>query len=463
MLFNSIPFVIFLLTVLTLFNLLPPRRRLLWLLLSGYFFYGWWNPLFLPLLLGSTLLNFIISLWLNKATGHRKELLAAGIGLNLALLSYFKYRNFFLETVGFLPVTSLVLPLGLSFICLQAISYLIDVYRKKIAPPDFLSFALYKAFFPQLPAGPIERAGTLIPQFTFNSPTRFNWIVQGTKLIVWGYYKKVLVADKLALVIDPVFANPQLFNPILLLAATVLFSGQIYCDFSGYTDIARGAALTFGVNLSPNFCNPFGSSSLQIFWQRWHRTLHCWFKDYLYVPLEKVVPHKVRILLVFLLSGLWHGADLTFVAWGLFHGILYIITYEGRKILIQIPYALQVALTFTLVTLGWVFFRAQSLSQAVYIFTSFSHIHVLSLPQEVTEGLQQLYQHTMISPASLSIILSLLLLFLLIEYTGILKHLLQSPIDRTISIKRLILMDLLLILIVLFGDWAGNSFIYYQF
>lgn len=463
MLFNSFPFIAFLLSVLLVYNLLPRLLRLVWLLLSSYFFYGWWNPLFLPLLLGLTLLNYGFSQWLNNTIHYRKRLLGAGITLNLVLLFYFKYRNFFLATAGFSTVTSIVLPLGISFMCLQAISCLIDVYRRQTVPPDFFSFAIYKAFFPQLLAGPIERAGILIPQFSFAFPTGFSMLVGGTKLIIWGYYKKVLVADKLSLVVDPIFSDPQLFNPTMLLVATFLFSGQIYCDFSGYTDIARGVALMFGVNLSLNFQKPYLSPSIQAFWQRWHQTLHLWFKDYVYIPLLSIVSRKVSIVLVFLLSGLWHGANLTFIIWGLFHGVVYLITFEGRKFLIKMPIVLQVTLTFTLVSLGWIFFRAASLTEAFYMFQKLLEIPVLSIIHEVRAGLQQLYQHTMIGPASLTVILSLLVCYLIIEYSGALEYLLQSPTGHTISVKRLIVIDLMLILLVLFGDWAGSSFIYYQF
>ena len=390
MLFNSLIFPVFLFVVLTVYVFLRHRAQTVWLLAASYYFYGYWDSRFLSLLLLSTVVDYYVGLAIDATDDARKRnsLLCLSLAVNLGVLGFFKYFNFFvdsaaviLESAGFsphLPTLSVILPVGISFYTFQTLSYTIDIYRRQLKPTrDFLTFALYVAYFPQLVAGPIERAKHLLPLLA--EPRRVSWrqIAVGVELIVIGYFKKVGVADTLGPLVDARFAHPGAASGADLLLAVYLFSFQIYCDFSGYTDIARGVSRLFGVDLMRNFNQPYLSRSITEFWRRWHISLSTWLRDYLYIPLGgnrgSALETYRNLMLTMLLGGLWHGAAWTFVIWGGIHGLYLAIdkATSGRRRGVegglQIGSLRDIAAiigTFHLVALTWVFFRADGLPRA---------------------------------------------------------------------------------------------------
>ncbi|MAO46657.1 MAG: membrane-bound O-acyltransferase family protein [Crocinitomicaceae bacterium] len=385
MLFNSIAFFIFLPIVFAIYWWLKNSLKLqnAFLILASYVFYGWWDWRFLALIIFSTLLDYFLSLRMTKP-----KFILSLIG-NLGVLAVFKYYNFFVDSWvnawGMIGVDmhastmQIILPVGISFYTFQTLSYSIDIYRKKLEPTsDFLSFAAFVAFFPQLVAGPIERAVKLLPQLEKTRSFSYDEAVSGLRLILWGMFKKVVVADTCARYADKIFADPAAFNSPTLLLGVIYFTIQIYGDFSGYSDIAIGTSRLFGIKLSTNFKTPYFSRDIGEFWRRWHISLSTWFRDYLYIPLGGsrggVMKSLRNVAIIFLVSGLWHGANWTFVAWGAVHAILFVPLLltgynrkhtEGVASLWDSP---KVLATFTLVSLAWVFFRTESLSEAMTYF-----------------------------------------------------------------------------------------------
>ncbi len=406
MLFNSITFVVFYVTVFVLYWLLRARApQNVLLLAASWIFYGAWSWKFLLLLIASTVLDYVCGLLIAGAANQRRKrlVLLVSVSGNLLFLATFKYLGFFvtelaelLQRLGFnanVPVLEIVLPVGISFYTFQTIGYIVDVYRAKVpAARSLLDYALYVSFFPQLVAGPIERAGRLIPQFQKARVWSTPAFESGLQLAVWGLFKKIVIADNLAPYVDAVYSNPAEFSGTALLTAAVFFAFQIYCDFSGYTDTARGVARMLGFELMRNFHFPYISKTPVEFWQRWHISLSQWFQDYLYYPLamrymrrgglfRKYKAHIISMALI----GLWHGANWTFLAFGLYWGVViavYLAALDraagpkhGRPI--DRPAALtshvrslgSTAVMFTLVCIGWVFFRAESLGDAWYVLT----------------------------------------------------------------------------------------------
>jgi D-alanyl-lipoteichoic acid acyltransferase DltB (MBOAT superfamily) len=388
MLFNSFEFAVFFPAVITIYFLVPYRHRLWLLLLASYLFYAGWNPAYLPLIWTSTAVDYFVGLKLEAEarTRRRRMWLAASLITNLALLFSFKYYDFAAETLRTLfgipeqalPVSPFLLPIGISFYTFQTLSYTIDLYRGKIeAEPNPLRFALFVAFFPQLVAGPIERARNLLPQLELRGEIDPDRLVSGLRLILWGLFKKVVIADRLALFVDAVYGAPQGHGGSTLLLATYFFAFQIYCDFSGYSDIAIGCARILGIDLMRNFRLPYFATSISDFWRRWHISLSTWFRDYVYISLggnrTGSTPRWLRnVAVVFVLSGLWHGANWTFVVWGALHGAYYLVEKlwarlrsragswgdsRGGRLLSRLT-------TFHLVLLGWVFFRAPTVGDA---------------------------------------------------------------------------------------------------
>lgn len=407
MTFTTLTFLVFLPVVFALYWSQPTqRRRNLVIVLASYFFYGWWDYRFCVLMLGTSLVDFGVGIGLGRVEAPlwRRRLLLASVAANLGSLGFFKYANFFLDNlvasasaVGIRldPHTlGVVLPVGISFYTFQAMSYTIDVYRREMPPTrSLVEFLAYISFFPQLVAGPIERAPRLLPQFT--SPRRFDFAEakEGCRQILWGFFKKMALADNLATIVDGAFAWPAFASGPQLAFATVAFAFQIYCDFSAYSDIALGTAKLFGVRLMRNFDHPYFSANLREFWQRWHISLSTWFRDYVYVSLggSRVSPRRrfVNVVATFLLSGLWHGASWNFVLWGGLNGIIVALTRrdirpgqpsEKRRRLAG------VASTFLLVCLLWIPFRAETLSDAWLIlrkigteaFASEGYVHLWS-------------------------------------------------------------------------------------
>jgi len=358
-----------------------------------------WRPEYVILIVASTLVDYIagIKMHQTQVKARRRKYLILSLLLNLGLLFSFKYFNFFNDSLRIIltrynifyniPNLKVLLPIGISFYTFQTLSYTIDVYRGKRDPERHLGiFALYVAFFPQLVAGPIERSTRLLPQFRKQHTFDYKRVTNGLKLMAWGYFQKVVIADNLAVGVDNIYNNPHGYSGLVLIVATVFFAFQIYCDFSGYTDIARGAAQIMGYDLMLNFRRPYFAKSIRDFWQRWHISLTSWFRDYFYIPLggNRVVKWRwyYNIFIVFLVSGLWHGANWTFIIWGALHGFYLLFSIWTKDIrerlagftrIREFPTPrkyLRALVTFCLVLFAWVFFRANSVSDALYIVTN---------------------------------------------------------------------------------------------
>ena len=400
MLFNSFEFLVFLPTVFLLywfvFKKRKPQNALI--VLASYVFYGWWDWKFLILIAFTSLCSFLSGRLIGKNEGDRRKqkwISAANIIVNLSVLGVFKYFNFFadnlkalLNVFGYEPdwvTLDVILPVGISFYTFQALSYSIDVYKGKIKPTDdIVEFFAYISFFPQLVAGPIERATNLLPQFQQDRKFDYALAVDGMRQMLWGFFKKMVIADKCAMVVNQHWNEYQTLPAVSLIALAVLFSFQIYCDFSGYSDIAIGCARLFGFDLKQNFNQPYLSRSIPEFWRRWHISLTTWFRDYIYFPLGGSRCEKWKIIrnvfIVWAISGLWHGANWTFVCWGLYHATLLAIynllginTKYKNPISLNIKDILQVSLTFVLAAIGWVIFRAESLGQTAEFFSAMLH------------------------------------------------------------------------------------------
>jgi len=391
MLFNSSEFLIFFPVVLVVYYILNRRPQNVWLLLCSYFFYGWWDWRFTFLLMTSTVLNFVCAWQIHRRPLMSRFFLVASLCGNFGILWTFKYLNFFADSAirilnlfhfnPDVPTLKVILPIGISFYTFQTLAYTIDVYRGKLKPTNnFLDFALYITFFPQLVAGPIERATNLLPQFERKRTIDGQMVASGLFLILLGYTKKVGIADSIAPFVDSVFGNVNK-SSIRLLSALYLFSFQIYCDFSGYSDIARGISRLFGFELMVNFNQPYLSKNITEFWRRWHISLSSWLRDYLYIPLGGNRHGKGKtyrnIMITMILAGLWHGANWTFVLWGTLHGLYLVIhrfvvgQYRSKELVphVQFPSTntrdiLNILFTFQLVALSWVFFRSADLPQA---------------------------------------------------------------------------------------------------
>lgn len=382
MLFNSLEYAIFLPIIFILFWKTSKKYRWMLLLCASYYFYMRWNYKYILVIFGITFLSYCSGIVIEHKSKKKKKILCVMLAICLSILFFYKYFNFFLENIYVviqyftnMSITysfDIILPVGISFYIFQAMSYVIDVYRGEIeAEHHFGKFAAYISFFPQLVAGPIERTKNLLPQIKENKQFDYDNAVYGLKKIVWGYYKKIVIADTLAIDIDRVYGELHAYNGFALIIVAVFFSIQIYCDFSGYSDIAIGTAKLFNINLMENFKSPYFSLSIKEFWSRWHISLSSWFSDYVYIPLGGNrcgrLRHKANILITFLLSGLWHGAAWNYVVWGGVHGIGRIVEGKRNKI-IKIK-ALRYLFVFVFCTICWIFFRARSLEEACYVLT----------------------------------------------------------------------------------------------
>jgi Predicted membrane protein involved in D-alanine export len=402
MLFNSIPFALFLPIVFVLYWFVFQRNLKLqnfFVVAASYVFYGWWDWRFLILIAFTSLCSWGCGMLMQhidnqKNTNinlYRKILNISNVVLNLGILGIFKYYNFFVENfvsvfasagIHLEPNTlNIILPIGISFYTFQALSYSIDVYKRKIEPTkDIIAFFAFIGFFPLLVAGPIERATNLLPQFYAKRTFDYEKAIDGMRQILWGLFKKIVIADNCATYVNNVFLNYQDQTGFTLLLGAVFFAFQIYGDFSGYSDIAIGTARLFGINAMRNFAYPYFSRDIAEFWRRWHISLTTWFRDYVYIPLGGSRVSKAKVVrntfIIFLVSGFWHGANWTFIAWGAFHAVLFlplILLEKNRKntgtvaegkFLPSIKEIFQILLTFLLVVIGWVFFRADSIGQA---------------------------------------------------------------------------------------------------
>lgn len=397
MLFNSLQFLIFFPIVTFLYFILPHKFRAFLLLVASCIFYMAFIPSYILILAVLIIVDYIAGILIEGAEGKRRRLfLLVSIAANVGFLAFFKYFNFLNDNILWLarflglgytiPALHIILPIGLSFHTFQAMSYTIEVYRSnQKAERNILTYALYVMFYPQLVAGPIERPQHLLHQFYEKHYFDYKRVTDGIKLMVWGMFKKVVIADRLAILVNCVYGDPHAYSGIPLITATIFFAFQIYCDFSGYSDIAIGAAQIMGFNLMNNFNRPYFSKSIREFWKRWHISLSTWFRDYLYIPMGgKKVPKwrwHYNLFITFLISGLWHGANWTYVLWGALNGFYLLCGYWTRsfreKFLVKVRLRslptlhklLQLVLTFSLVCLAWVVFRARNISDAFYIIT----------------------------------------------------------------------------------------------
>ena len=475
MYFNSLVFFCFLPVVFIATWAIPNSRirtQNLLLIAASYVFYGWWDWRFLSLIVLSSAVDFVIcrALANSSDTGRRKLLLALSLVVNFGVLGLFKYADWFLgslgsslEAVGIsaeFARLDIVLPVGISFYTFQTVSYTVDVYRKKLEPTsDPIAFFAYVAFFPQLVAGPIERATNLLPQFLKRRSFSLETAVDGLRLMLWGLLKKVVIADNCAALANAIFADPAGFSGSTLFLGAVYFAFQIYGDFSGYSDIARGIGKLFGIELMVNFRVPYFSRDIAEFWRRWHISLSSWFREYLYIPLGGSRGSQwttIRnVLIIFVVSGVWHGANWTFVIWGLLNGLYflpYILLKRNRANLDTVAASrwypnlreiLGMAITFAATCLAWIFFRAETVGDALVYLQHMAAPDLLSMPTSRS-------------------FLPAIALFTLFEWWH--RHN-QNPLANISSRRpiRWLVYLLACFLIVFFGSPQKNAFIYFQF
>ena len=468
MLFNSIEFAIFLPIVFVLYRLAKNKYRWLVLLIASYVFYGSWKLEYLLLIIGSTLVDYFVGLSIPNAGSSRKKkgLLLVSITINLSVLILFKYSGFIINDVLLLDInkqtlsflSSIVLPVGISFYTFQSMSYTIDIYNGQLKPTKHLGFfSLYVSFFPQLVAGPIERAGNLISQLIKpRGVSRADFYFAFTRISI-GLIKKVVIADRIAPIVNEIYASNTLGGFEYLLG-TILFSAQIYCDFSGYSSIAIGVARLFGVRLMENFRSPYFSKSLREFWSRWHISLSTWFRDYVYIPLggSKTIKWKMyyNLVITFLISGLWHGASWTFIVWGGIHGLWLIVErYFGFK---DSKSTFSWFLTLLIVTISWVFFRSSSIQQSWIIIGEIFSFNY-SLPVADIKNLYFGLPLWKFCGTLLLLILLLLVDYFSIHYVNFYKRALRNKFYFWGFVC------LYLISIIVFGSFEKNEFIYFQF
>ncbi|WP_378187983.1 MBOAT family O-acyltransferase [Aquimarina sp. W85] len=483
MLFNSLNFFIFLPIVFLAYWLLfknKLRSQNLFLLVASYFFYGLWDWRFLLLIIASTIVDFIAgqSIATSSKINTKKLWLGFSIVFNLGLLGFFKYYNFFIDSwvdviqlLGY-NITStytlqLILPVGISFYTFQTMSYSLDIYYDRLKPTtNFIDFATFVSFFPQLVAGPIERASNLLSQITNSRVFKYEQCRQGLKLILWGLFKKVVIADSIAPIVDDIFANYSEYSASTLIMGVTLFSFQVYGDFSGYTDIAIGTAKMFGIELMSNFKFPNFSRNVAEYWQRWHISLSTWFRHYLYIPLGGSRVSKLKsirnICIIFLVSGFWHGANWTFIVWGGIHALLYIPVFlMGRNRIYMhtvvaqnswfpnVKEVLQIILTFALVTFSRVFFRSESITDA-YLY----------LQQIGSNFYWENYSH----PQGYRMIDYLILLIVFTLYEFRIRRDERSPFKfKSKTVRFLIYTLVILAMLLFYDDQVDRSFIYFQF
>ncbi len=429
MLFNSVHFAFFFLIAAVLLAVTPARHRWIPLLAASYYFYASWRAEHLLVLVGATLATYLAALGMSACVypGAKKTILWVCLIVNIGTLFFFKYFNFFSRSLNEalhawnifadVPIVDIVLPIGISFYLFQSTGYVVDVYRGRVRPERHLGrFALFVAFWPQILAGPIGRAEQLLPQFKQAHGFDYQRVVRGLRLMLWGLFKKVVIADHLAVYVGQVYGQLETYRGFPLIFAAVFYTLQIYCDFSGYTDMARGSARIMGFELMENFSRPYFAKSMREFWQRWHISLSSWFRDYVYIPLggRRVAPWRwyANLMITFTLSGLWHGANWTFVIWGAIHGGCLVLEYVSGGFQARLAdklfrnknsvghKAVQAGITLSLICLAWVFFRSDTVADAFYWI---GHMVVLD-PNQIGVSI--------VSPSSflLSILLILILM-----------------------------------------------------
>ena len=477
MLFNSWEFILYFIVVLILYFSIEFRFRPFLLLVASYLFYMFWKWEFALIMLAVTSVNYYTGLKIseNNLKKQQKKYLVLSVFASLLPLLYFKYVNFFIDNFAVMiqefgfkanyTTLAVILPVGISFFTFQAMSYSFDVYNKKTtAETNFINFAVFVAFFPQLVAGPIERSSSLLAQFRENHYFKFQLLISGSKLFIWGLFKKVVIADRLAIYVDRIYENPELFSSSTLIIATLFFAVQIYCDFSGYSDMAIGSAKMLGFRLKQNFNLPYLANSIADFWKRWHISLSSWFGDYLYKPLGGNRVSYLRwifnIFIVFLISGFWHGANWTFIVWGGLHALYYLFENWGDKLLAYLKLisikksnlykSIKIITIFILVCFAWIFFRANSIDDALYITNK-----IIFFKSDT------LYLGASTVTFMLSVLLIVLLLIVqLLQYFKIASlYFSESKMPKEVEF----LWYVLLLLGVSLLGISSNAFIYFQF
>ncbi len=466
MLFNSLAFALFFPVVVAGYFLLPWRFRNLFLLAASVYFYMYFNPVYILILAYTIAVDYYAGIRIEKNRGKKniqRRWLYASLVANLGALAFFKYAGFILENVYAIfdlahinhPSTLLqiLLPVGLSFHTFQAISYTVEVYRgKQKAEKNLLTYSLYVMFFPQLVAGPIERPQALIHQFKERHYFTYENFALGSKWIIWGLFKKIVVADNLANIVDAVYKHPHDHTGWALIIATVLFAFQIYGDFSGYSDIARGTARILGFELSINFKLPYFSQSVGEFWRRWHVSLSGWFKEYVYINMGGNKKNTFRNTMVtFALSGLWHGANFTYAIWGIINGFLVYLHKSIFSKPVKIPGIIKIIATFILIDFCWIFFRAATLHDAFYIITH--SFYDLSYNSVVSMGIER----------HLWLISSAMLCFMLMAEWLTRGSSLIIWWQNTKPLNKIIFLNALLFFMLFFGVFEHRTFIYFQF
>lgn len=487
MLFNSFEFLVFFVATTVLYFLFPYKGRWLLLLLASCFFYMFFKPVYILILAFTIVIDYAAGILIENTNDkkRKKQFLIASLVVNIGVLAIFKYYNFLNDQItglaslfGYtnqLPYLNILLPIGLSFHTFQAMSYTIEVYRgNQSAEKHFGVYALYVMFYPQLVAGPIERPQNMLHQF--HEEKRFNYenLFLGLQWILWGLFKKVVIADRLALMVDFVYKEPSQWHGLAILITVVLFGIQIYCDFSGYSDIALGAAKVMGFNLMVNFNRPYSSASFAEFWRRWHISLSSWFRDYVYIPLGGNKQSKGKwyysLLVVFLLSGIWHGANWTFVIWGMLH-FIYIVSENKlykrfgwlKNTSSQIVIYCKQAVVFILVNIAWVFFRSGTVKQAFDMLKNMifpgGHNSYFTLSKDGIHGLPSAYLGLPFWQFTLSL--------LLIPALFLLESIMSQNNSKNISTWPVYLRwgfyYCLIFSIFLFGVFETRQFIYFQF
>lgn len=487
MLFNSMSFLFFFAIVAAVYFVIPYRFRWVLLLAASYYFYMTTKPGFVVFILLSTFITYYAGIQMGKAESKskRQKYLLLSLFFNLGLLFLLKYYNFLNDSledffshvhiVYKFPAFHVLLPVGISFYTFKSLSYAIDVYRGDRTPERHLGFfALYVAFFPQLLAGPIERATRFLPQLYEKFDLDYSRVTNGLKLMLWGLFQKMVIADNLAPLVDSVYNDPMHHHGISLLLATLFFTFQIYCDFAGYSDMAIGAAQVMGFTTMDNFNRPYFSKSIAEFWRKWHISLSTWFRDYLYIPMggnRVSIPRwYFNLFIVLLICGLWHGANWTFIVWGGLHGIYLVFSAASQNIREKIHKAigldkvprlhtyLKVTVTFLLVCFAWIFFRANSLTDALYIilhlFAGWKDIFRFDIFNSIPSW-EPFRLELMIAVASIGV---LILVHLLQRRGSVVQILSQKPTWVRWSVYYSIILSILL-----FGNFGSKQFIYFQF
>ena len=476
MLFNSFSFAIFFIIVTTLYFVLPQKYRWLLLLLSSCYFYMSFVPIYILILGFTIIVDYVAGIFLENSVGEKKKaFLILSLIANIGVLATFKYYNFLNDNLTILlhgagytnpiPYLSILLPIGLSFHTFQAMSYTIEIYRgNQKAERHFGIYSLYVMFYPQLVAGPIERPQNLLHQFYEKHEFDYERVVRGLKLMLWGFFKKLVIADRLSIYVNAAYNNVGEHNGKTLLLATIFFSFQIYCDFSGYSDIAIGSAEVMGFKLMTNFKRPYFSTSIAEFWKRWHISLSTWFKDYLYISLggNKVsIPRwYFNLFFVFLVSGLWHGANWTFIIWGAINGFYLVaalvinkalVNYQPLRILKKVPKInifLQIIITYGLVCFAWIFFRANNLKDSFIVIKKIIQFKGVVFYE---------------APSMLAYCILGIFMLLIIEFKKEYFNNLFTLSQNKYGYVRKLYYTFLIIIILLNGVFDGGQFIYFQF